>query len=106
MKQEVGVLSGVRMVTTHLNYDHAVIISGEGWLGHWRLALSEIIFIRGVNKFMLFTRMKPTLVFGYGEDLVVAFVNELRLIHMRVIFLVVFCKVGDILQTIAGITLV
>ena len=64
------------MVTAHLHYDNAVIISVEGWLEHWRLAQSEVMLARGV-KFTLFTKVKLTLVFGHGEELAVAFVNEL-----------------------------
>ena len=105
MKREVGFLNGARMVAVHLHYDHAVIISGEGWLEHWRLAQSKIMFARGF-KFTLFTKVKSALVFGHREDFAVASVKELRLIHVRVLFLVIFCKLGDILQTIVGITLV
>ena len=64
------------MVTTHLRYDHAIIISGESWLEHWRLAPSKIIFARGI-KFTLFTKVKSALVFGDRENLSVASVEDL-----------------------------
>ena len=105
VKQEVGLLSGVRMVTMYLHYNHAIGICGKSWPQHWRLSPVEVMFARWV-KFALFTKVKPTLVFGHGEELAVAFINELQLVYMRVLFLFVFCKVGDILQTIAGIILV
>ena len=91
VKQDVGLLSGTRMVAMHLHYGHVVVISVESWLKYWRLAPSEVIFAQGV-KFTLFTKVKPTLVFGHGEELAVAFINDLQLIHMRVIFLVLFLK--------------
>ena len=76
MKREVGFLSGARMVTSHLRYDHAIIISGESWLEHWILAPSKIIFAKGIT-FTLFTNVKSALVVGDRENLAVAVVNEL-----------------------------